>query len=147
MPANPAGQALGNAANQRRGNEIRFNPHFQQAGHGADAVIGMQGRKDQVAGLGGAHCNLRSLEIADLPDEDNVRVVAQDRAQACGKGQADLVANLDLDGAFELVFDGIFEGDDLSVFVISLRQSRVEGSCFAATGRAGEEDKTLRKLG
>jgi len=99
-----------------------------------------------MAGLGGADGNFGGLEITNLTHKHHVRVVAQDRTQPGGKGQADLFANLDLNGAFELVFDGVLEGDDLAAFIVGLRQRGVQGGCLAAAGGAGQQHHTLRQL-
>ena len=102
--------------------------------------------EDQVAGLGGANGNFGRLKVTNLADEHNVRVVPQDRAQAAGKGQADLLADLDLHGAFELIFDGVFKRDDLAPFVVGLSQRGVEGSGLAAASGAGQQHEALRQL-
>jgi len=48
--------------------------------------------------------------VADLADEDNIRVLAQDRAKRGGKGDAGFLVDLHLVHAVYLVFDGIFYG-------------------------------------
>ncbi len=44
-------------------------------------VLGVQGREDQVAGLGRGDRGLHRLEVAHLADEDHVWVLAQGRLE------------------------------------------------------------------
>ena len=125
MPANPAREALGNAAYQRRGNQVRLDAHFQQAGHRADAVVGVQRGEHQVPRLRGPHGNFGRLEIPDFTHQHDVGVVPEHGAQPGGEGQADLIAHLDLDRAFQLIFDGILESDDLPALIVGLCQRGV----------------------
>ena len=64
--------------------------------------------------LGGAYGDFCRFEIANFTDQDDIGIMAKDGAQAGGKSEADLVADLDLHRAFELVFDRVFEGDDFA---------------------------------
>ena len=73
MTADTPSQALGDAADQRGGDEVRLDAHFQQARDGAEAVVGVQGGENQVAGLGGADGDLGRFEIANFADQHNIR--------------------------------------------------------------------------
>jgi hypothetical protein len=72
----------------------------------------VQGAKNQVTGKGSPDRDFRGLEVANFADHDHVRVLAQNVAQAHGKGEADVRAHGDLVDALELVFDGFLDGDD-----------------------------------
>ena len=50
--------------------------------------------KHDVAGERRLDGDLGGLEVADLADEDHVRVLAQDAAEARGEGDADLLVDL-----------------------------------------------------
>ena len=63
-----------------------------------------------MAGLRRLHRDFGGLPVADLADEDNIRVLAQDRAKRGGKGDAGFLVDLHLVHAVYLVFDGIFYG-------------------------------------
>ena len=52
--------------------------------------------RHQVAGQRGLDGDLGRLAVADLADQDDVGVLAQDRAQAGGERQPDLCVDLDL---------------------------------------------------
>ena len=67
-----------------------------------------------MAGERGLDRDLGRLAVADLADHDDVGVLAEDRAQAAGEGQADLRLHLDLVHAGQLVLDRILDGDDLA---------------------------------
>ena len=59
-------------------------------------VVGVQRREHQVAGERGLDRDLRRLEVADFADQDDVRVLAQERAQRGGEVQPDLLVHLHL---------------------------------------------------
>ena len=91
-----------------------------------------------MAGLRGAYGDFGGLKIANFTYQDDIGVMAEDGAQARGKGEADLFAHLDLHRAFELVFDGVFKGNDLAAFIIGLSQGGIERGGFAAPGWPGQ---------
>ena len=68
---------------------------------GRDGVRGVQGREHQVAGQGGLYGDPGSLDISDLPDENDVGVLSQDGAEACREGESGLLVRLDLIDAGE----------------------------------------------
>src|SRR5262245_15295668 len=99
-----------------------------------------------MARLGRTDGDFCCVMIPDFTDEHDVRVVAQHRTQTGGECQTDLFTHLDLNSTFELVLDGIFKGDDLTIFGVGLSQSSIKGSGFAAAGGTGEKDEALRQL-
>src|SRR5208283_1311829 len=133
-------------ASTASGDEIRFDTHVHEAGDGAGGVVGVQRGENQVAGEGGLHGDLRGFLVADFADENYIRVVAQDRAQPARKGQAGLLVDLDLIDAFELIFNGIFHGDDFADGIVDLIQRGIKRGGFAAAGGAGDEDDAVRQL-
>jgi hypothetical protein len=62
-----------------------------------------------VAGLRRLDCDIRGFFIADLADHNDVRILAQKRAQRDGKGEASLLAHADLIDAGKLDFSRIFD--------------------------------------
>jgi hypothetical protein len=138
--ADLAHQALGEDADDGGGGQKRLDPHLHQAGQGAGGIVGVQGRKDHVTGQRRLHGDFGGFAVADLADHDDVRVLAQDRAQACGEGQLDLRVDLDLADAGELVFDGILDGDDVLLPVVEPGQGGVEGRGLARAGRTGNQE-------
>ena len=73
----------------------------------------MKGGQDHVAGEGGFDGDDRSLFVADLSDQDDVGIGAEDRLQGRGKGQAGFDVELDLVDPFELQLDRVLDGDDV----------------------------------
>src|SRR3546814_18906289 len=65
-------------------------------GERTDRIVGMQGGQHQVTSERCLHRDLGSFQIADFADHDHVRVLAQNRAQRTGEGQADLAVSLNL---------------------------------------------------
>jgi hypothetical protein len=147
MAADAADEALGDAADEGGADQERLDIHLEEAGDGADAVVGVEGREDEMAGLGGADGDFGGFDVADFADEDDIGVMAEDAAEAGGEGEADVFAGLDLGDALELVFDGILDGDDFAFAVVGMGEGGVEGGGFAAAGGAGEEDHALGEAG
>ena len=61
------------------------------------------------------HRDLRGFLITNFTDENDVRVMAQDRAQAARECKAGFFIDLDLIDAFELILDRVFNGDDFAL--------------------------------
>jgi hypothetical protein len=79
--------------------------------------------------------------VANFADENDVRILAQDAAQARGEGQADLGAHLNLADAFDLVLDGVFDRDDVLVRRVHALQRGVErGGLAGARGARHQDD-------
>lgn len=77
----------------------------------------MQGGEDQVARFRRRQCGLNGIEVAHLADEDNVRVLTQDRPQAVCVASG-VFADLALvdDALIRLVdvLDRVFQRDDVA---------------------------------
>ncbi len=82
--------------------------------------------------------------VANLADEDDVGILAQDRPQAAGERQAGLGVDLHLVDAVELQLDRILERDDVVGRRLDRVERRVERGRLAAAGRAGHQDHALR---
>src|SRR5690606_16397231 len=63
-----------------------------------------------------------------------------------GEGEAGLGGDLDLVDAFQVVFDGVFDGDDFADDVVDFAQAGVEGGGFAAAGGAEDEDDAMEQI-
>ena len=69
----------------------------------------------EVAGQGRLDPDRGRLPVADLTDEDDVRVGTEDGAQGAGEGQAGLVVDLHLVHARELVLDRVLDRDEVAL--------------------------------
>ena len=67
-----------------------------------------------MAGQRRLHGDLSCLLVANFADKNYIGVVAQNRAQPAREGQPGLFGDLNLIDSFELIFDRIFDGDDLA---------------------------------
>ena len=56
-------------------------------GRWCPGAVGVEGRQHEVPGGGRLHRDPRRLGIADLPHEDHVGILPQERAQGRGKAQ------------------------------------------------------------
>ena len=83
LPARPLDQRLADDALEGRGELCAHLLLLVRREHVDDAVdrlrriLGVQGGEDEVAGLGGGEGHRDRLEVAELADEDDVRVLAQ----------------------------------------------------------------------
>src|SRR5438067_10757120 len=88
--------------------------------------------------------DLCRLEVAYFTDHDDVGIVAQKRAQCAREAQPDLWLDLDLVDALQMIFDRIFDRQNLFVAGVDFREGRVKRSCLTATCRPGDKYDTMR---
>ena len=62
--------------------------------------------------------NLRRLRVTDFSDHDDIRVLTEDGTQAIGEGQPRLDVDLNLIDPCQLVFDWVFNGDDVDLRLV-----------------------------
>ena len=142
--AQPARQALRDDQADRGRDGVGLHAHVDQARQGLRRIVGMQRGEHQVAGLRRLDGDLRGLEVADLADHDDVRVLAQEGAQRRGEGQADLGVDVDLVDARQLDFRRVLGGRDVGVFAVEDIEAGVQRHGLAAAGGAGHQDHALR---
>ena len=108
---------------QRRGHQVADllvlvrREERDDAADGLGRVDGVHGAEHQVARVGGRQRDLHRLGVADLADEDHVRILAQDVPQRLGVA-AGVGADLALADDAPLVavqeLDRILDGDDVA---------------------------------
>lgn len=160
------------AGEQTRALEVGAAPHQRLADHGTEAVGeagaglillvtsdrvheavdggvaagGVDGAKDEMAGLGGGEGQLDGLAIAQLADDDDIRVFAQRRLQRPGVASC-VGAELALLHEGELVtvhdLDRILDGDDVARLgaVDGIDEGR-QRRRLARRGRPADEHQT-----
>ena len=96
-----------------------------------------------MTGLCRLHRDLRRFGVADLPEQDDVGILPQDRSQRARERQLDLVVDLRLVDARDLVFDGIFDRDDVGLLRDHRLQRRAERRRLAAAGRPHDENHAV----
>src|ERR1700733_3426990 len=137
--ADGADQALGEDAVERGDEVVDLDTHIDEAAEHVDHVVGVDGGEDQMAGERGVDGDLGSFVVADFADQDLVRVVTQDRAQAAGKREALFLVHRNLGDPADLVFDRVLDGDDLVFVALDFVERGVERGSFAGTSRAGDQ--------
>ena len=114
-------------------------------------VLGVEGGEHQVAGLGRGQGDRDRLEIAQLPDQDDVGVLAQDVLEGVGE-RLGVLADLALVDQAALVaveeLDRVLHGHDV---VLALPVGQVDhagqGGRLARPGRAGDQHEPPGQAG
>ena len=99
--------------------------------------------KTKVAGEGGVDGDLSGFLVANFADHDFVGVVAQDGTQPAREGKSLFFVYGNLGDAAHLIFDGIFDGDDLVFVVFDFVDGGVEGGRLAGTCGACNQDHAV----
>ena len=113
LGAKAAYQALREHTEQTRGEQVRFHTHVGEPGHRACGIVGVQRGEDQVPGEARLDGDLRSLEIADLADHDDVGILAEDRTERARKVELDLRIDLGLTDTVQRELDRILDRHDV----------------------------------
>src|SRR5690606_8608822 len=144
--AEGANEALRERSHQRGGHEEGLDAHVHQTGDGARRVVGVHGGEHEVTGERRLDGDLRRLEIADLADEDHVRVLAEEGAQRRSEGQADLRLARDLVDPLHLVLDRVLGPQDRQGGVVALVPRGVGRGRLAGGGGGGDQRDPVRAV-
>ncbi len=113
-------------------------------GDGALGAGGVQRAEHEVAGLGRSQGGFDGLEVAEFADEDDVRVLAKGSPQRLGETghvHADLALADERFFVRVVVFDRVFDGDDVPVVAfVDVVDHRRQGGRLARTGRPGDQE-------
>src|ERR1035438_8246141 len=139
-------QPLRQNAVQRRNEVVGLDSHVEEAAQHVHHVVGVDGGEHQVAGERRVNGNLRRLGVANFAHHDLVGIVTQDGAQTAGKGQSLFLVHRNLGNAANLVFDRVFDGDQLVFVALDLVQRRVQRGGFARARRSGDQHHPVRLL-
>ena len=74
---NTANETLADDNVQSGGEEEGFNTHIQKTRKDTGSGVGVESGKHEVAGESGLHSEAGSFGVTNLPDHDNVRVLAE----------------------------------------------------------------------
>ena len=83
--------------------------------------------------------DLRGFLVADFTDHHDVGVLTKDCAQRAGEVPPDIVVDLDLVDASQLVFHRVFHRDQFRIDLVQLVERRVQRGRFARAGGTGHE--------
>src|ERR1700687_4304740 len=100
-------QPLRHDSGYRGCNQVVLNPEIKQTDDGGNTVIGVERRKDEMAGLRSLHSNFGGLQVADLPHHDDVWILPQDGAQRAGEGEPGTRVYMHLVDAGQRIYDRI----------------------------------------
>ncbi len=103
----------------------RLDAHVHHTRDRRRRVIRVQRREHEVARQRGLDRDRARLEVADLADHDDVRVLPQKRFQRGGERHADFVLYEDLIDAEQVVLDRVLGRHDVHVDLVDPRQRRV----------------------
>ena len=132
-------QPLGQDGLERGGEQERRHAHVAQPRDRAGGVVGVQRAEHHVPGQRRLHGDFGRLQVADLADQDLVRVLPQDRPQALGERVADRRVDGHLHDAVDVVLDRVLGGDQLVLDRVQLVQRAVERGRLAGAGRTGDQ--------
>ncbi len=144
LRADAAHEPLGADQVHGAGDEERLDSHVHEAADRPGRVVGVQGREHEMAGQRRLDRDLRRLEVANLANEDDVRVLTQEGPQRRCEIEADVLPHLDLVHADEVELHRILGGHDVGLGGVDLGDGRVERIRLAAAGRPGDEHHAPR---
>src|SRR5882757_1188942 len=142
--AEHAHQALRHHADEARRQEEGLDAHVAQARYRAGRGVGMERGQHEVTRQARLHSDLRGLEVTDLTDHDDVRVLTQDGAQSAGEGHLNLRVHLRLPDAVDVVLDRILDGHDVLRVVVQALEGGVQSRRLTGAGRARDEQNAVR---
>ena len=126
----------------------------EELDHPADGLGGVdrvQRREDEVARLGGLERGLGRLRVAELADQDRVRILAEHAPQRLGevgRVEPDLALVDDAVAVGMQDLDRILDRDDVLVArAVDVVEHRRERRRLARAGRAGDEHEAAVLLG
>ncbi len=144
--ANFSDEALCEDGFEGGGEQEGLDAHVNKAGYGARCVVGVEGGEYKVAGEGCLDGDLRCLDVARFADHDAVWVLAEEGAEDAGEIEADTLLDGHLDDALDVVFHGVFAGQNLGVDGVDLVEAGVKRGCFPGACRAGDDEDAVGLL-
>ncbi|MNS42160.1 hypothetical protein D3C72_745330 [compost metagenome] len=139
-------QPLRQHALQTGRHHVRRRAHLDHAPDGRGGVVGVERREHQVPGHGRLEGDVEGLLVANLADENHVRVQSQHAAQGRGEGQSDFGCHLNLADAVDGVLDGVFGREDVALGLVELVERRVERAGLAGARGPGDQDQPVGGL-
>jgi len=136
-------QALRDDQTHRGRDRIGLDAHVDETRERLWRIVRVQCGQHKVPGLRGFDRDFRSLQVANFADHDDVRVLAQKRAQCRSKSQSDLGVDVDLVDTWEIDFGRIFGRRDIAVFGVQNIETRIQRYGLAATRGTSHQDHAL----
>ncbi len=86
---------------------------------------------------------VRRFLVANLADHDDVGILPDNRTQAAGESKPDFRQHVNLVDPFDLVFDGVLDGDDLLFRGADAIERGIESRRLAAAGGTRHENHAV----
>src|SRR5438105_4813507 len=144
LRADTARQSLRSDELHGRGDEERLDAHVHETVDRRRRIVRVQSGEHEMSGQRRFDRDLRRLEVADLTDQNDVRVLPEERSQRGGEVQSDRLFHLHLIDAGQIEFDRIFGGHDVDFGRIHFRQRRVKRIRLAAACGPGHKNHSPR---
>ena len=138
-----ADEPLGQHRDHAGGHEVGRHAHVDHPRHGAGGVVGVERAEHKMARERRLDAHLGGFGVAHLPHQDHVGGLPQHGSDDPREIEADLVLDLHLVDAGEVILDRIFGGDDLGVGAVELVERGVERGRLARTRGTGDEDDAV----
>ena len=135
-----AHQALCDHANNVSRHDVRQHTQILQARNGADGGIGMQRGIHLMAGHRGAECHFCRFLIANLTDQNDIRILPHHGANATGEIEFGDFIDRRLANHRHRIFDRIFQRHDIDGFGVDVIQDRIKRRGFTRAGGTGHEN-------
>ena len=111
--ADATDETLGREEVEGRGDVEGLEAHVDQTGDRGGAVVGVQRGEHEVTGERGLDGDAARLDVPNLTDHDDVRILPQERLERLGEGHADLGPHEHLIDAVDVVLDRVLGGHDV----------------------------------
>ena len=139
----PPHEPLRNDAEQGGGDDIGLHPHVGQTRQRGRGVVSVKRREHQVAGLRGLHRDLGCFLVADFAHQYDVGILAKNRTKRVGERELGLFVHLRLVHARDLIFDRVFDRDDVGLPRLDGRDRRTQRGRLAAARGAHHQNHSV----
>ena len=120
-------QTLGDNTDHRGLNQKERDSQVQKTGYGGRRVVGVQSGKDQMPCQGGLDGILGGLQVSQLPDHDDIRILSQNISEDGAESDPYGRLNSDLVELFMNHFNRILHGRNIDAGRRQVPQCGIEG--------------------
>ncbi len=104
----------------------------------------MERRENEVTGKCGFDRDFSSFEVANLTDENNIGILAQERSECSGEVQTDLLFHLDLVDTRKVELNRVFRSHDVRLDRVQWLKRGIERVCLTASSWSSDEHHAVR---
>ena len=136
-------QALGHDTDDVARHHLGRNAQVLDTLKAAQRRVGVQRGEHLVARHGGAEGHFGGVLVAHLAHQDDVRILAHERAHAVGKVDLAAVRDGGLPDTRDGVLDRVLQRHDVDAFVVHVAEHRVQRGRLARARGAGHQNDAL----